>query len=599
MTDLPRARVAWVSPQLSYMVASTRYRCYYPALALGELDIESVFYRSSKEVIPHLKGLDAIVFVKLLDSDSVKLAGLAKDQGVKVLIDLCDNIIVANYPKTPDLHPALRFAGIGAFADAIVVPSPALSEALRPMLRPGARFVVIPDQVETRTSFAAAKRLQEEAVKPAEKRPAAIAQRGSRFAAHAARHPADAMMILRRKISTAFRLFGTRLSRLDRRTPPPPSKGPQAATVDELKSACANSATQGHLKSVVWFGNYGAAHSDFGMLALLLAAPALEAVNKDIPLELTVISNKKDLFDSAIAQIDVPTRYINWSTEAVFDSLKEADICLLPFGMDAFSVTKSANRAVLALEYGVPVVTTRLASMEPLAGAVGFDDWEAGLRRFLGKDGAKERAAAIAAARPILAATYSPRAIGKAWATLIDDATTKIRPGYVKTPYAGEVAVLLDAPESSEQLLSVIDELRHREDVLLRVLVTPHALAGSTRPLIERQIIPYALEAEPIMAEDDRILRTVDFLLTAGDSLKDPGSLTASVVRIAVARGVRTFGLVAPGDGTAISAHSLLRNDGSPMVLGAASARDFVKQLLDGTAQARTNKRQLAEPMSG
>ncbi|WSH28001.1 hypothetical protein U8P75_04350 [Rhizobium beringeri] len=150
MADLPRPRVAWISPQLNYLLASTRYRCYYPVLALRELEIESVFYKSSKEAIPHLKELDAIVFVKHLDRESLKLAGLAKDQGVKVLIDLCDNIVVANYPMAPDFHPALRLAGIGAFADAIVVPSPALAEALKPLLRSGVCFVVIPDQVETR-----------------------------------------------------------------------------------------------------------------------------------------------------------------------------------------------------------------------------------------------------------------------------------------------------------------------------------------------------------------------------------------------------------------------------------------------------------------
>jgi glycosyltransferase involved in cell wall biosynthesis len=579
------------------LVASTRYRCYYPVLALRELEIESVFYKSSKEAIPHLKELDAIVFVKHLDSESLRLAGLAKDQGVKVFVDLCDNVVVANYPMMPDFHPALRLAGIGAFADAIVVPSPALAEALRPLLRPGVRFVVIVDQVETRASFAAAELLQEE-LAPSVEGPFTITQRASRFIFHMAHDPADAMAILKRKISLAYRLIGMRLATLGRSPAPQEVLSSRSVASGRPAPAGVNTAPQVRPKSVLWFGNYGAPHSDFGMLALMLAGPALEAVCNDIPLELTVISNNKVLFDSAIAQIGVPTRYVDWSTDAVFEGLKRADVCLLPFGIDAFSATKSANRAVLALEQGVPVVATRLSSMEPLEGAVTFDDWEAGLRRFLGSLGATERAAAIAAARPILAETYSSKVVGKAWAALIGDATTRLRPGYVEAP-SGEIAVLLEAPESFELLLPLIDELRHRRDVLLRVLVTPHALAASTRAMIERRIIPYALEAETILSGDDRILRTVDCLLTAGGYRRDPQGLAAYVAKIAVARGVRTFALEPGADGTGVIARSLSSTNGAAMELSAQTARGFVDELFDDPAQTRTSKRPPANPACG
>ncbi|EJT02614.1 hypothetical protein [Rhizobium sp. CCGE 510] len=596
MADLPRPRVAWVSTQLSYSVASTRYRCYYPALALLELEIESVFYGSSKEAIPHLKELDAIVFVKHLDSESLRLAGLAKDQGVKVFVDLCDNVVVANYPMVPDFHPALRLAGIGAFADAIVVPSPALAETLKPLLRPGVRFVVIVDQVETRGSFAAAKLLQEE-LAPSGEGPFTITQRASRFIFHMAHDPANAMVILKRKISLAYRLIGMRLATLGRRPASHEVLSSRSVASGRLAPAGLN-IPQVPPKSVLWFGNYGAPHSDFGMLALMLAGPALEAVCNDIPLELTVISNNEVLFDSAIAQIGVPTRYVDWSTDAVFEELKRADVCLLPFGIDAFSATKSANRAVLALEQGVPVVATRLSSMEPLEGAVAFDDWEAGLRRFLGPLGATERSAAIAAARPILAETYSSKVIGKAWAALIDDAATRLRPGYVEAP-SGEIAVLLEAPESFELLLPLIDELRRRRDVLLRVLVTPYALAASTRAMIERQIIPYALEAETVLSGDDRILRTVDCLLTAGGYRRDPEGLAAYVAKIAVARGVRTFALELGVDGSGVTARSLSSTNGSAMAISAQTARGLVEELFDDPAQTRTIKRHPANPASG
>lgn len=534
MTNDSRARVAWVSPQLNHMVASTRYRCYYPAISLGEFDIESVFYGSSREVVPHLKNLDAIVFVKLLDSDSLRLAGLAKDSGVKVFIDLCDNIVVANYPMVADFHPALRFAGIGAFADAVVVPSSALAEALQPLLRPGIEFVVIPDQIETIESVAAAEQLQAQINLSATKRPISFARRALRFAAHMRRDPVGAMSVFRSKIHQAY---GSRKARLFNRSRKSAKKlssaVPSGPGFDRVSSD-----REPRPKSVVWFGNFGAQHSDFGMLALLLAAPALESVCLDTPLELVVISNKKAIFDSAIAQINVPTRYVEWSTEAVFQELRHADVCLLPFGMDVFSATKSANRAVLALQQGVPVVTSRLRSMEPLEGVVVFDDWESGLRRFLGPFGATERAVAIAAAIKILANTYSSHAIGKAWATLIGGPTALIRPGYIRAPSGGEVAVMLEDSESIELLMPIVDAFQKRSDVLLRVLVTPNALAAAVPAMIKRQIVPYALEGKPSLAGDDRVLRTVDWLFAAAGSERDADSMAASIVRIAQERGV-------------------------------------------------------------
>ncbi|EHS53134.1 hypothetical protein PDO_4414 [Rhizobium sp. PDO1-076] len=598
MKDLRRTRVAWVSPQLSYLVASTRYRCFYPAFALRDHHIDSVFFRTSSEVLPLLKEIDAIVFVKLLDSESLKLAGLAKDQGVKVLIDLCDNVVVANYPMSPDFHPALRLAGIGAFADAIVVPSPALVEALKPLVRPGLPFVVIPDQIETEESIAAAAQLQKQSVSAPVKRSLNIVERVARFGLFLIRDRPAAMAVLKGKISTAYRLNWMRLTAVARSQGTQPRISSASGLSAEVVAERVNPVPHVRPKSVLWFGNFGAPHSDFGMLALMLAAPALEAVCRDIPLELTVISNKRLLFDNAISQIGVPTRYVEWSENTVFEKLKDADVCLLPFGMDAFSLTKSANRAVLALEYGVPVVTTRLSSMEPLEGVVAFDDWEAGLRRFLGPQGNAEREAAIAAASPILEENYSAKAIGEAWAALICKPTTRPRPGYASIPAAGEVAVLLDAPESFELLMSVIDVLRNRRDVLLRVLVTPNALAASTRALIERQIIPYALDEKAIFSGDDRILRTVNCILTTDGHGHGTDLLTDAVNNIAVERGVRAFVLGTGADGTGILARSLPVSE-TAQVLNAGTASSFTDLLFNHFLLANTRKSTRANSADG
>lgn len=580
MTKDNRARVAWISPQLNYAVASTRYRCYYPAIALEEFNISSEFYRASREVISHLNDLDAIVFVKLLDSDSLQLAGLAKDKGVKVFIDLCDNIVVANYPMVADLQPALRFAAIGAFADAIVVPSPALVESLAPLLRCRTRFSVVPDQIETFASVSAAGKLQEQINRSASPTPLAIIPRALRFAAYTGRDPAGGIGILKRKIESTFRPVMERFNGLRA-----PSNELVPAMSSDVGLELENVSGQPRPKSVVWFGNFGAQHSDFGMLALLLAAPALESVCRDIPLQLTVISNRKALFNRAIKQIGVPTRYVEWSAEAVFRELGDADVCLLPFGTDVFSATKSANRVVLALHQGVPVITSRLRSMDPLEGVVVFDDWEAGLRRFLGSSGETERASTIVAAEKILANTYSAHSIGKTWAALIRGATARIRPGYANVPTGGEVAVLVEDAKSADLLLPIVDALQKRSDVLLRVLVTPEALAAVVPAMIERRIIPYALEDKPSLAGDDRVLRTVDWLFIADSTDRDAEGMAAAIVKIARERNVSMLS-VTPGP--AVTHASVIGNGiGSS---GAETADAAVDRLLSDAVENRQLK---------
>jgi hypothetical protein len=145
----------------------------------------------------------------------------------------------------------------------------------------------------------------------------------------------------------------------------------------------------------------------------------------------------------------------------------------------------------------------------------------------------------------------------------------------------------------------MIDELRHRSGVLLRVLVTPHGLAASTRAMMERGLIPYALDAAIILAGDDRILRTVDCLLTAGDGRQDPDSLAAYVTNIAVTRNVKTFTLQRREDGTGITAQALSSTSGAATIFSAQTARAFIDGVLDASAQASTSRQPPVEPTYG
>lgn len=431
----------------------------------------------------------------------------------------------------------MRIVAISAVAECLVAPSQALLDALTPFLPKQTRLAVIPDQVETRESFASARAKQlastERAGGKADRAPGLV-RRALRYLVYLSRNPRDGMALLYRKAAGAGARF----------KPGAALKDPVVPAADAAAPGSTGASPAARVKSVLWFGNYGAPHSDFGMLALLLAVPALRKVSRDIPLELVVVSNNAALFETCLATVGVRTRYVEWSEQAVFDEVARADVCLLPFGVDPFSVTKSANRAVLALAHGVPVVTTRLASMEPLADAVVFDDWEEGLRRYLGPEADIERAKSIAAARPLLERHFSASAIGRAWLRLLEGPPGRLRHGYLDAGASVEVAIFVQRPDDVALVLPMLDELRGRPAVFLRVLLLGAALQGgeaAMAALIERGMIPYALDEQGVIAGEDRILRNVDALVIAHRDPRETGEVEIALATSAGRLGVATF----------------------------------------------------------
>ncbi len=551
-------RIGWVVPNVSARFASTRYRCYYAALALEAHGYESRIFCRSAEAISALDGLDAVVVVKQVDRKGAELASLAKARGKRVFIDLCDNVLVWSYERVADQRNVQHLVTASIFADAVIVASPALADAVRPALPASTRLLVIADQVETRQSVAAAEGLAVRASgghfaidatprwrlgRASFLRRGSPLWRASAFAKFAVESPAEAAQVARRKLGLAIGAAGTAA----RAEPTAPHNGtielpnPLAAIV-----ASAAEGREPQRRSVLWFGNYGAPHSDFGMLALLKTVPALEAIARDIDIELVVVSNSAKTYAAYIAPMPIRSRYVPWSPDAVFEALDYADVCLLPFGEDDFSVTKSANRAVLALGHGVPVVASPLASHEPLRDCVVLGDWEAGLRRYVGADRAEARAEDVAAARPVLEAHYSPEATARAWLELFAVPPRTLHLGRPADRPRAEVAVLISLSQDLDLLLPVIDALRQRNGVRLKVLLAEGSVAGSQRVLramVERGIVPYALERELLLEGDDRIVRGLDALITGAETSLNPHRVPHALTRTANALGVRTYTL--------------------------------------------------------
>jgi glycosyltransferase involved in cell wall biosynthesis len=266
------------------------------------------------------------------------------------------------------------------------VPTEALARVLNPMLPAGRPAIVIPDPSLSWDCHQMLKRWSVEL------------QTAARLPVH--RGEASG-------VRTAFAALYQRL-------------GSRSASVAASPATAASPAAAARKrKKVIWFGKHGTRHTVGGMCSLSEVVPALEAINRKQPIELVIVSNSRRKFDKHFSRLPFATRYRGWSNEAVYEELQDAAAFVMPNGSDGFSACKSANRALLALANGVPVVASWLDSLAPLKDVIVLDDWAGGLERYLLQPEAREND--IARAAEVIEAGFSPSSQGRAWLSLLRD----------------------------------------------------------------------------------------------------------------------------------------------------------------------------------
>jgi glycosyltransferase involved in cell wall biosynthesis len=377
------AEIVWRIQLDDADIASVRYRCL---IALRHLEALGVRSRLSWGAFDPLAGTapDAIVFVKAFRDQDARIAERAVAAGVPVVLDICDNIFsesVRRTPSGPDPHEFRRMAQLAA---AIVTTGPALAGALRDELGPQAPVQVVPDPVETIDDVGfAERRIWRERL--ANGRRAGVLQL-ARSAALGAR--ADALRT-RRAVSA-------------RRAATAPVDG---------------------LPQVIWYGNTGAVRPRFGLINLVDVAPQLEAAAARTPFRLLVVSSDPAAYREQIEPLGLPTAFARWDRRGVFAHLRRSALALVPNSRDDFALHKSANRAVLALHHGVPVVATRTPSLEPLDGCVGFDDFDGEVSAYL-SDPARG-AEHVQRARAVIQRDYAGPVIARAWNDILANVPTR------------------------------------------------------------------------------------------------------------------------------------------------------------------------------
>jgi glycosyltransferase involved in cell wall biosynthesis len=375
---------------------------------------KSVFLTSLGDVQNTIRDLDAIIIVKRLDRAVLELAGLARHFNVPVFLDLCDDLIAPGYFKNELGINLVHFLGIAPLLAGVTVSSAEMG-----------------DRVE---SYAAGNGY------PA-------------LSVHVIPDIAETWDIY----AATFKTITRSDARLEHENPP------------------ARSTT---VKQVVWFGNYGASHSNFGMFSLKPWLKALGAVHEEIPLELVIVSNNETVYRALVERCTFPTRYVAWSAAAVYSTLASADAALLTTGDDEFCSIKSSNRILQALAAGVPVITTKGPSLTEFEDVIFSGRKEDSLRLCLGP--ARQRAVPprLAAAGHALA-RYQPERLGEMWGTLLKEAIESAREAGIR-----------DRPNS----VLIVVEPGDRLQVLQALLTSARDLPGLEYDLLMSTDV---LESQP------------------------------------------------------------------------------------------------------
>jgi hypothetical protein len=425
--------ILWKSGTVSPRRASFRYRVALPALYLERIGVRSRFQWSGRRV--DWRGVDALVLSKTFEGADLALARVAWARGTPIILDLCDNIFVETYP----VRARIVFEQIARLASVIVTTTPALADAIVRELPFRVAILTIPDPVEA---------LEDTQAICERFRLAELAERWGLQAArirHTARRRVHTIFteparVSRIALNRALHTIGISRQR-EAPTPSSPSverPGRQTATGDGARI-------------ITWFGNHGGGDTEFGMLDILLAAPAIGAIARRRRIRLRVISNDATKFRQNIAPLPFPTEYLEWDPLKCHQWVRESDVVIIPTRLNDFTRCKSSNRALLALQNRVPVVATRTPAMAELDECVTLDDWEKGIETYLADRRLRETH--LSRAAEAIRDRFAPSRVAQLWLTAVERAKGQAAPTARKADPRPVVVFLVQLIQDLELIL--------------------------------------------------------------------------------------------------------------------------------------------------
>ncbi|MBY5461754.1 hypothetical protein HFO89_36585 [Rhizobium leguminosarum] len=560
-------KIAWVSADISPNVASFRYRGLYPSFALADNGFENAYFSVRDAKIDHLKDYDIVIFIKTVGHFLTPIMReLCERYRRKVFLDLCDYVTHPKYGNNSGELRRVTILSQAPYIDAIVVPTEQLRRVLSVSLSNAIPIIVIPDQAESsalieRTRVFSAKKVdvhsRAELRRLIRPRARLIALKyGIARAQRQARESFLSLRMLAAELSRAPRSLPARLHHKLRDSWASHHRRAASQAIAGLNKTLADqtrvSGPSGR-KQLIWFGNAGSDSFQSGIQTLTLIASDLIRLAKIADFELVVMSSRSEAYKSLIEPLPFPSRFEVWSQEACFEAVRASDAFVMPQIEDEFSECKSANRALLALSCGTPVIASRLKSLEPLKDCIVTDDWEGGFRRYLLDEVATKTD--LATAGSIIEEEFSAEATGRKWLELMR--LEKPRPA--KRP---RIAIFFHLLQDIHVLLPVVTTLvagagegengnRHDVDVVLMKSVYLQ------QPDIVREIVSTGARLRLLKEEtDEDNLRALDVtsasvLIVGAETSLRPHRLVHAAVLKANELGIPTIsmqhGLEAPG----------------------------------------------------
>ncbi|MEO5861662.1 MAG: hypothetical protein ABIQ03_04280 [Burkholderiales bacterium] len=462
--------VGWKVSSLTHKMASVRYRTVLPMLALEPKGIRNHIFSTPSPA--NIEGLDVLVFVKSLRLEDFAFATLVAQRGIPIVFDLCDNIFVEGYTGKALISPSDVFLMMSDVISAVVVSTEPLAEIVRQRTGDRLPVFVVPDGIETPAlTYEVIRQIRNASLKESSKlgkvrsrllrllarvsellrsenissltehsfrlligllnqsltrsrkkvarfttRLIKAIKRRMRGSLSRIRRYANLRYWLKKSYRT-YDLVRSYLTSQPRRAAPSHVKSRFDTSVATKNQTLSNNATSDK-RQILWFGNHGAAHANFGMLDLLGIRDPLEQVARETPVELVVVSNNYSKYVDFIKPMGILSRYVEWSPEAMLEQFRTANVVIVPNSRDEFSLCKSANRTVMALSAGVPVVATYTPALAKLRGCVEFDDFYGGIKRYLSEP--SHAHLHIQKGQVLIKELFGQHAIGEDWLFVIN-----------------------------------------------------------------------------------------------------------------------------------------------------------------------------------
>lgn len=168
---------------------------------------------------------------------------------------------------------------------------------------------------------------------------------------------------------------------------------------------------------LVWFGNAGQEYPRFGMIDLVELMPTLRRFAENNTIQLSVISNSRDMVHTHFANAGFPVTYHEFRTATFQRVFRSHDVCLIPVQANPFTVCKTINRPALSLLLGVPVICDTIPSYGELDSFVRTGDWLKNLNLYATSRPLRQDL--VRRGRKYLREKYTPARVVSQWSSVL------------------------------------------------------------------------------------------------------------------------------------------------------------------------------------